>query len=227
MQSPKDDIYGISIDALLCNPRQSSVGSRSSNLLKALYTLRHTLRLQGSEAHDQLLGQVFGYAAIIRSGQQMDQQTAVRCAEGLTHIANRKSFLRELATNVFLELTGVVITHVLDCSAAEQTVAHQATVSWHHIVHPTVRLLVLKASELVSALVVMHNEYAPVNAAGALLPAKHCIQACGDCHDHAADQVQPDDLQFILSKDSCGVKAWLLAPITQSSPEVTTLPSPV
>ena len=77
------------------------------------------MRLQGSEAHDQLLGQVFGYAAIIRSGQQIDQQTAVRCAEGLTHIANKKSFLRELATNVLLELTGVVITHPLTCSTAE------------------------------------------------------------------------------------------------------------
>lgn len=63
--------------------------------------------LQGSEAHDQLLGQVFGYAAITRSGLHIDQPTAARCAEGLTHIANKKSFLRELAANVLLELTGV------------------------------------------------------------------------------------------------------------------------
>ncbi len=66
--------------------------------------------LQGSEAHDQLLGQVFGYAAIIRSGLHIDQPTAVTCAEGLTHIANKKSFLRELAANVLLELTGVILT---------------------------------------------------------------------------------------------------------------------
>ena len=66
--------------------------------------------LQGSEAHDQLLGQVFGYAAIIRSGLHIDQATAVTCAEGLTLIANKKSFLRELAANVLLELTGVIMT---------------------------------------------------------------------------------------------------------------------
>lgn len=62
--------------------------------------------LQGTEAHDQMLGKVFGYAAIIRSGQHIDQETATRCAEGLVHIANKKSFLRELAANVLLELTG-------------------------------------------------------------------------------------------------------------------------
>ncbi|DBB02081.1 TPA: DNA-directed DNA polymerase [Trebouxia sp. C0004] len=73
---------------------------------------------KGSEAHDQLLGQVFGYAAIIRSGLQIDQQTAVTCAEGLTHIANKKSFLRELAANVLLELTeqleDTTLTHILE-----------------------------------------------------------------------------------------------------------------
>ncbi len=66
--------------------------------------------MQGSEAHDQLLGQVFGYAAIVRSGLHLDQPTAVTCAEGLTHIANKKSFLRELAANVLLELTGAILT---------------------------------------------------------------------------------------------------------------------
>ncbi len=66
--------------------------------------------LQGSEAHDQLLGQVFGYAAIIRSGLKIEQPTAVTCAEGLTQIANKKSFLKELAANVLLELTGVMLT---------------------------------------------------------------------------------------------------------------------
>ena len=62
--------------------------------------------MQGTEAHDQLLGQVFGYAAIIRSGQRIDQETAVKCAQGLTHIASKKAFLRELTANVILELTG-------------------------------------------------------------------------------------------------------------------------
>ena len=62
--------------------------------------------MQGTEAHDQLLGQVFGFAAVIRSGQQIDDETAVKCADGLVYIANKKSFLRELATNVLVELTG-------------------------------------------------------------------------------------------------------------------------
>ena len=63
--------------------------------------------VQGSEAHDQLLGQVFGYAAIIRSEQQIDSDSAAQCADGLASIASRKSFLRELAANVLLELTGM------------------------------------------------------------------------------------------------------------------------
>ena len=62
---------------------------------------------QGPEAHDQLLGRLFGYAAAIRSGQIQDTQLAVRCATALIGIASKKSFLRELAANVLLELTGV------------------------------------------------------------------------------------------------------------------------
>ncbi len=72
--------------------------------------------LQGSEAHDQLLGQVFGYAAIIRSSRQLDEDTAVKCAEGLVYIANKKSFLRELAANVLLELTGTLGVCLNRCS---------------------------------------------------------------------------------------------------------------
>ena len=53
-----------------------------------------------------MLGKVFGYAAIVRCKRPIDQETAVKCAEGLVHIANKKSFLRELAANVLLDLTG-------------------------------------------------------------------------------------------------------------------------
>jgi len=45
-----------------------------------------------------------------RSGLKIEQPTAVTCAEGLTQIANKKSFLKELAANVLLELTGVMLT---------------------------------------------------------------------------------------------------------------------
>ena len=64
------------------------------------------LESQGTEAHDQMLGKVFGYAAIVRCKRPIDQETAVKCTEGLVHIANKKSFLRELAANVVLDLTG-------------------------------------------------------------------------------------------------------------------------
>lgn len=67
--------------------------------------------MQGPEAHDQLLGRLFGYAAAIRAGQIQDTQLTVRCATALISIANKKSFLRELAANVLLELTG--ITHTM------------------------------------------------------------------------------------------------------------------
>lgn len=53
-----------------------------------------------------MLGKVFGYAAIVRCKRTIDQTTATKCAEGLVHIANKKSFLRELAANVLLDLTG-------------------------------------------------------------------------------------------------------------------------
>ena len=62
--------------------------------------------MQGAEAHDLLLGQIFGYAAIIRSEQQVDKDSALQCVDGLSSIASRKSFLRELAANVLLEVTG-------------------------------------------------------------------------------------------------------------------------
>ena len=73
--------------------------------------------MQGSEAHDQLLGQVFGYAAIIRSEQQIDANSAAQCADGLTSIASKKSFLRELAANVLLELTGLCLLAMVRTSA--------------------------------------------------------------------------------------------------------------
>ena len=53
-----------------------------------------------------MLGKVFGYAAVVRSEQRIDQDTAAKCAEGLIQIANKKSFLRELAANVLLDMTG-------------------------------------------------------------------------------------------------------------------------
>ena len=53
-----------------------------------------------------MLGKIFGYAAIVRCKRPIDLATATKCAEGLVQIGNKKSFLRELAANVLLDLTG-------------------------------------------------------------------------------------------------------------------------
>ncbi|KAL3158646.1 hypothetical protein ABBQ32_011390 [Trebouxia sp. C0010 RCD-2024] len=68
---------------------------------------------KGTEAHDQMLGKIFGFAAIVRCKRAMDQETATKCAEGLIQIANKKSFLRELAANVLLDLTDKVEPEIL------------------------------------------------------------------------------------------------------------------
>lgn len=88
---------------------------------------KYFLLMQGTEAHDQMLGKVFGYAAIVRCKRPVDQETAVKCAEGLVHIANKKSFLRELAANVLLDLTGDHI-HLCILASGERTacVEHSA-----------------------------------------------------------------------------------------------------
>lgn len=87
----------------------------------------------------------------------MDQQTAVRCAEGLTHIANRKSFLRELATNVLLELTGVSDDSPPDLRYCRTT---SGTSSYSLLASRSLRRCEMSCTEgyeLVSALVIMRN----------------------------------------------------------------------
>lgn len=68
------------------------------------------MHLQGAEAHDLMLGKIFGYAAIVRCKRPIDQANATKCAEGLVQIGNKKSFLRELAANVLLDLIGELHT---------------------------------------------------------------------------------------------------------------------
>ena len=59
---------------------------------------------QGSDARDSLLGRLFGCAAVIRSGRVADAEIAMGVASRLLSVAAAKSFLREAATAVLLEL---------------------------------------------------------------------------------------------------------------------------
>lgn len=53
--------------------------------------------LQGTDLRDALLGRIFGYAAVVRSGRPLPAGLAVSLAEGLVTTAAKKSFLREVA----------------------------------------------------------------------------------------------------------------------------------
>lgn len=53
--------------------------------------------LQGSELRDALLGRIFGYAAVARSGRPLPADLAASMAAGLVAAAQKKSFLREAA----------------------------------------------------------------------------------------------------------------------------------
>lgn len=53
--------------------------------------------LQGSELRDALLGRIFGYAAVARSGRAIPADLAAGMAAGLVAAAQKKSFLREAA----------------------------------------------------------------------------------------------------------------------------------
>ena len=59
---------------------------------------------QGSDARDSLLGRLFGCAAVIRSGRVADAAVAAGITARLLAVAAAKSFLREAATAVLLEL---------------------------------------------------------------------------------------------------------------------------
>jgi hypothetical protein len=57
----------------------------------------HPILLQGTELRDALLGRIFGYAAVIRSGRTLPDDLANSMAAGLVQAAQKKSFLREVA----------------------------------------------------------------------------------------------------------------------------------
>jgi DNA polymerase phi len=53
--------------------------------------------LQGSELRDALLGRIFGYAAVVRSGRPLPPDLAAGMVAALVQSAQKKSFLREVA----------------------------------------------------------------------------------------------------------------------------------
>ena len=53
--------------------------------------------LQGSELKEALLGRIFGYGAVVRSGRLLPTDLACRLAGALVQVAQKKSFLGEVA----------------------------------------------------------------------------------------------------------------------------------
>ena len=74
------------------------------NLTRKLRSARCGFPNQGSDARDSLLGRLFGCAAVIRSGRVADADVAAGVASRLLAVAAAKSFLREAATAVLLEM---------------------------------------------------------------------------------------------------------------------------
>jgi len=66
--------------------------------------LETTGSMKGNEVRDVLLGRVFGTGAIVRSGAVADASEAAVIAQELVAVANKKSFLKEAACMVLLEL---------------------------------------------------------------------------------------------------------------------------
>ncbi|GAB4814705.1 hypothetical protein N2152v2_001751 [Parachlorella kessleri] len=78
--------------------------SGSSKVEQGSHLLLVTVATQGGEQRDMLLGQIFGFGAVVRSGLALDAAAGREIAAGLVHVAEKKSFLREAAAAVLLEL---------------------------------------------------------------------------------------------------------------------------
>jgi DNA polymerase phi len=62
--------------------------------------------VQGSEARDALLAQIFGCAALLRTGKVQDLGSVDAMTTALLAAASRKAFLREVAAEVLLDMLG-------------------------------------------------------------------------------------------------------------------------
>lgn len=68
--------------------------------------------LQGSEARDALLAQIFGCAALVRTGKVQELAAADAMTTVLLSAGGKKAFLREVAAEVLLEMMGADCTKV-------------------------------------------------------------------------------------------------------------------
>lgn len=62
--------------------------------------------LQGSEARDALLAQIFGCGALLRTGKVQDLASVGAVTTMLLGAAGKKAFLREVAAEVLLDMIG-------------------------------------------------------------------------------------------------------------------------
>lgn len=67
--------------------------------------------MQGSDATANLLAHVFGCGALVRGGAVQDPAAAGAVTTMLLAAAARKTFLREVATEVLLEMAGQQTPH--------------------------------------------------------------------------------------------------------------------
>lgn len=80
--------------------------SRASLLTKSLSADSIHHNLQGSEARDALLAQIFGCGALVRTGRVQGLETVDAVTTMLLGAASRKVFLREVAAEVLLDMLG-------------------------------------------------------------------------------------------------------------------------
>lgn len=62
--------------------------------------------MQGSEARDALLAQIFGCGALLRTGKVQDLGSVAAMTTVLLAAAAKKVFLREVAAEVLLDMLG-------------------------------------------------------------------------------------------------------------------------
>lgn len=104
-------------------------GSCTCSTLLAAQSMRQTIlprssrrrpalapRAQGGEQRDMLLGQIFGYGAVVRSGKAVDAETAREMVEALARAGAKKSFLQEAAGGGVAGRRGL-LARLLGCTA--------------------------------------------------------------------------------------------------------------
>jgi DNA polymerase phi len=65
--------------------------------------------VQGSEARDALLAQIFGCGALLRTGRVQDLGSVDAMTTVLLAAAAKKAFLREVAAEVLLDMLGATV----------------------------------------------------------------------------------------------------------------------